>query len=298
MAKESSNFLHTISSNKDYSVLAPEEEDDWLQPRGRVHPISRTAWIGHVDVVRLLVEHGVGLECRNAAGDRPLCLAAEAGHSEVVPAGGHEEACRVLFEYLEENYPQKAEIQIQKALAAAAQNGKHRIIELLLDRGADINCQVDGSPLTHAARQCRLDTVEFFIEYGADPNTVNDKGEGAFMAAARTGDVPLLELLLDLGVDMDLCGGAALFWAVHDYRFEAVQFLIEQGADLGYLRMDVTVTSIWDVRFIVEDDIDGPMTQLLLKHGARGAPERAKAERREEIAQYTEEMRRLIAAAD
>jgi len=38
------------------------------------------------------------------------------------------------------------------------------------------------------------------------------------MAIARIGDVSLLKLLLDLGVDMDLCGGL-----VHGYRFKAVQ---------------------------------------------------------------------------
>lgn len=57
------------------------------------------------------------------------------------------------------------------------------------------------------------------------------------------------------------------------------------GVDLGYLRMDVRIMSIWDIRFIMEDDIDGPMTQLLLKHSAREASEQAKAERYEENAQ-------------
>lgn len=185
-----------------------------------------------------------------------------------------------------------------KMLAAAAGQGWNHIIKVILNwGGVDINCHIDGTPLTHAASDCRLDTVRFLIENGADPNIVDDNGEGAFSAAAKTGDIPLLQLLLDLGVDMDLCGGAALFWAVYEYHRDAVQFLIDQGADLGYLRKDVRVTSIWDVRFIVEDEIDGPMSQLLLKHGVLGASELAKAERHDETVQYTEEMRRLIEAS-
>lgn len=79
---------------------------------------------------------------------------------------------------------------------------------------------------------------------------------------------------------------------MHDHCIDAVRLLLEQEADMSYVLMDVRVASIWDVRFIAEDEIEGPMSQLLPRHGVLEASEQAMAKRREEIAQYIEGIRR------
>ena len=82
------------------------------------------------------------------------------------------------------------------------------VTEILLRNGAgvdyvvprQIDREVGKMYLIHAGRQFRPDTVRLLIESGADFNMVNHKGDRALSAAARTGNVPLLEILLDLAL--------------------------------------------------------------------------------------------------
>jgi ankyrin repeat protein len=67
------------------------------------------------------------------------------------------------------------------ALTTACKNGRHRVIETLLDRGAEINhiC-VDGmSALLHAAKNGQWDCVRLLLERGADPFQRDASGKTA-----------------------------------------------------------------------------------------------------------------------
>ncbi|OJJ82550.1 ankyrin repeat domain-containing protein [Aspergillus glaucus CBS 516.65] len=168
------------SKRNELHILTPTKEDELLQVERWAHPVSRAAWRGSLDVVLLAVGYGVDPDYQNPAGNTPLALAAYSGHIDVVYFLLSHGARPGLKDIYRNNSP----------LTHAAGEG---------------HGEVGKRPLIHAARQCRPDTVKLLIECGADFNMVNHKGDSVLSAAARTGDVPLLQLLLDLGVDMDLC---------------------------------------------------------------------------------------------
>ena len=123
----------------------------------------------------------------------------------------------MLLDHLEQNHPAEAKDQMQQALAAAAgRNDRIEIIPILLTRDADINCQanrllpLDLLPLCRAVNSRNLDMVKFLLENGADPNIIDSDGEGPLSEVCGTNNIQLLRFLVDYGVDMSRCGGAAV----------------------------------------------------------------------------------------
>ena len=47
------------------------------------NPLSRASLMGHVDVVKLLIEQGADINAKNNYGGTPLHLASEEGYTEV-----------------------------------------------------------------------------------------------------------------------------------------------------------------------------------------------------------------------
>src|SRR5262249_34833507 len=117
------------------------------------------------------------------------------------------------------------------ALLLALENGHFELAAELLTAGADPNAQPSGYAALHAISGIRkpirgdgdpppqgsgnlssLDIVRKLAEHGADINLQLKKGDAGrgkftttgatpFLLAARTGDVPLMKLLLELGAD-------------------------------------------------------------------------------------------------
>jgi ankyrin repeat protein len=64
------------------------------------------------------------------------------------------------------------------------------LVELLLERGADINCwghaeDHSGTPLMMAVLTGDRDMVEYLLQHGADPKMMNGQGESAFSMADK-----------------------------------------------------------------------------------------------------------------
>src|SRR5439155_450978 len=74
------------------------------------------------------------------------------------------------------------------------------------------------------------------VAAGADPNEHLPLGRTPLMAAARTGKVEAIKVLLDLGANVNaketLRGTTPLMWAADEAHAPAVQLLIERGADI------------------------------------------------------------------
>ena len=83
-------------------------------------------------------------------------------------------------------------------LMRAAQEGHERVVELLLQHGAEINLHSSNglTALMTAANQGDERLVELLIRRGAEINPQNNKGGTALMAAARNGHERVVELLL------------------------------------------------------------------------------------------------------
>lgn len=116
----------------------------------------------------------------------------------------------------------------------AAVNPDSRVLELLLERGADVNVS-DGylrEPLAHAAGVDQYRNVQRLLELGNDPNAIGVDGDTPCTWAATNPSPRVLELLLAHGADPNLGGRgelpleAALRYGTPD----CVRVLVRHGA--------------------------------------------------------------------
>ena len=116
------------------------------------------------------------------------------------------------------------------------------LVAALLDAGANPATRGDMPILCGAAEEARPRTVQLLLERGADVNLGNGHGTTSLMWAATSGDPATVRTLLDSGADVnqrDADGATALFWASSLYpvvhppnkRADVARLLLERGAD-------------------------------------------------------------------
>ena len=122
------------------------------------------------------------------------------------------------------------------ALAHAARGGHAKVVELLLESGADIGGGNGLSPLACAAREGQDEIVRLLIERGADiEGDTGGPGTALFQASGK-GLPSTVRLLLDLGAAVDAKTekrATPLLIAAADGHLDVVVQLIEAGANLG-----------------------------------------------------------------
>ncbi|MCC6003801.1 MAG: ankyrin repeat domain-containing protein [Thermofilum sp.] len=152
-------------------------------------PLHWAAFLGHVDVVRLLLEHGAEVNARNKYGETPLHRAA---------AYGRADAARLLLEH-------GADVNARDEygwtpLHVAALQGRADVARLLLEHGADVNVRTTGAivfvedftkstysgvtPLHLAAYGGHAEIARLLLERGADPS-IRDKDGRTPLDVAR-----------------------------------------------------------------------------------------------------------------
>jgi len=122
------------------------------------------------------------------------------------------------------------------ALHRAAGNGHADIVELLLEKGADVNIRNEGgsTPLHWAARNGHTKVMKILLENGAD---TFQRGTGCgtpLESAARKGQLKAIEMLLDHGADVNY--EMPLHAAVEAGHVEIVDYLVARGADVNKRR--------------------------------------------------------------
>lgn len=229
---------------------------------------------GNLDVVDALLSAGADFRTPLDSGFTPLFFAVREGRTSV--------ALRLLQAGLDVNEPMRYEKQ-EKApnpLILAVENGHFETALALLEAGADPNLQPDGFAALHAISWVRkpirgdgdpspigsgkltaLQFVRELIAHGADVNIRLEDGDSGFadftttgaspfILAARTGDLPLMHLLLDLGADPAITnadGSTALLAAAglgdlgsgqqaagtEEEAIAAVELLLDLGLDIN-----------------------------------------------------------------
>lgn len=99
------------------------------------------------------------------------------------------------------------------ALHFAAKNGHHDVVEVLLEKDADLNAALnkDGTTALHeAAYGGHEAVVRLLLEKGADPNAKDNYGQTALHHAAYRGHEAVVRLLLGKSVDLGALHSAAL----------------------------------------------------------------------------------------
>lgn len=121
------------------------------------------------------------------------------------------------------------------ALLAASAWGRQEIVQLLLDKGADVNVQGgdDGTALQAASSHGHREIVQSLLDKGADVNAQGGRYGTALQAASAWRRPGIVQLLLDNGANVNAQGGrhgtALQAASTRGYR-EIVQLLRENGA--------------------------------------------------------------------
>jgi len=150
--------------------------------------------VGNYQIASCLIEKGANLNSQNVDNWVPLMSAVDKGHSDVVELLLEKGA---KADFIANN---GKEGQVT-ALFLAVKNGDIKIINILLDWGADINQQNDEgwTALMTAVVMARADLVKILIEKGADVNKeANLKGAGkrtAMMLAKNKKRKEIIDLL-------------------------------------------------------------------------------------------------------
>ncbi len=111
------------------------------------------------------------------------------------------------------------------------------ICELFLKAGIDVNDRDSaGTPfLCYAARNGKLDMVQWLLENGADIDAVSqDRGYSAVMDAVWKSNIPMVEMLVSKGANLNFVsrdGQTALILATGSENLQICRILVENGAD-------------------------------------------------------------------
>ena len=157
----------------------------------------------------------------------------------------------------------------------AASTGHNDIVELLIERGANVNATDSGkgaTPLDYAHWGDHEEVIETLNAHNAQrEHEKGGKGIGQSSLihdAALDGDIDEVQRQLDAGVDPNLKsskGATPLFYAVYGGHLEIVELLITRGADVNAVYLN---NSVLDQAHSYDDQ---EMVELLEAHGAEVA---------------------------
>ncbi|CZR69571.1 uncharacterized protein PAC_19471 [Phialocephala subalpina] len=124
------------------------------------------------------------------------------------------------------------------ALQMAAYVGNEKVVQLLLERGANIHSggRKYGNPLAAASFKGHIGIVKMLIEKGADVNAIGGKYGTALQAALDEVQPSVIEFLLSSGADVNLEGGyygTPLQVAARNGNIKRMQVLLDHGAKVN-----------------------------------------------------------------
>ena len=262
--------------NKWERQVTSEPRDKWL-PLGGLTPLLFAARQGCVECAKVLLEGGAKINTTDPDGISPVLLAIINGHYDVAgfllnkgadPNLADDTGRTALFSAVDfntmpaDNRPAPRVIDNQMS--------SMDLIQLLLDKGANINAQLKKqqpyrakldrgddtmlttgtTPLLRAAKAADIPAMRLLLARGADPKLATRAGITPLMAAAGLGSkeedstgrfkteeeaIEAIQLCLDAGVDINAANGqgqTALHAAALKGYDKVVQFLADHGANL------------------------------------------------------------------
>ena len=179
---------------------------------------------GHPKLVEFLIEKGIGINSLDKRGRTPLYLACydyKFDSAKVLVSKGAE--INISGEY--------------NPLDIAGSNSYYgtEIVELLLDKGADVNIVCRGTsvtPLMGALHQEKTDALKLLLNAGANTNHIDSNGESPLGRISAHEFPEHVNLLLDFGSKInyqDRKGNSALHIATKRKNRKVIEVLIKRG---------------------------------------------------------------------
>ena len=186
-------------------------------------PLHFASKKGHVEVARVLLEHGADVTARNCFNQTPLNLASARGQAAVV-------------NLLIENGADESVREMDSPLLLAIRFRQVEVARLLIEHGADVTLkgEIGWTPLHLASDLGALELVNMFIEYGADVTAQTGDGYTPLDVASCKGYADVAGMLIDRGANVTSEEGrrTPLHLASLYGQVEVAHLLIARGADV------------------------------------------------------------------
>ncbi len=217
-----------------------------------------------IKVLKFLIARGAQVDITDRNGSTPLSYACYYNNNEaaqaLLDAGAN---------------PNVARTDGITPLIYAVRNGNDILASLLISHNADVNVHDPSDPaLFYAVSKDRLSTVKLLLDAGANPNLFSmkqidlHKPRFAILSwAARTNDLPLIDLLLAHGADLNgksEDGTTPLMRAATSATPTTFEYLLGKGADVN-LQDNLGETAL--MYSILYDHI--PTWQQMIQRGAK-----------------------------
>jgi ankyrin repeat protein len=223
-----------------YKLLLEQGADPYWQSRAdALSPLRAAAGFARTEQCKMLLKatEGRALTIAGMAGVIPVWMAAAAGHLDIVKLLHQHGADLTIVNEV-------GETMLHAAAGSIAGEADLPVLEYLLSKGLDVNAtqQYNVPPLIVAVFRRSVAAVQLLLEHGADPSIADSTyGCTALHHAAQdsVNQLPLLQCLLSSGRVGDVnavtttCNATALYCSVETGGgcVEAVQLLLEHGAD-------------------------------------------------------------------
>eukprot|EP00501_MAST-03F_sp_TOSAG23-6_P001635 GSMAST32.ASY1.ANO1.1702.1 assembled CDS len=235
-------------------------------------PLMLASQYGMIDVVKLLLLHGVDVNFERKSDKRNALIYAIIGK--------HTEIAQLLIDKGDKKFVQTE--QGFTPLMFAAQRGLLDIVSSLLDNGADINVMITDSSTALSFALKWIETlqneiVHMLLEGDADPDwTLANCGSNftALIVASVVGSAEIVATLLKAGADpnkLDRHRNSALMLAVKNGHLEIVENLIASGAKIshsggrwGKSKVELTVLAL----ALLARLTDYAIVEILIANGA------------------------------
>jgi ankyrin repeat protein len=163
----------------------------------------------------------------------------------------------------------------------AAEAGEVAVAKLLLLAGADVNARTGtrGTALHTALHANYHEFVAVLLDSDADVSIADEDGEQPIHAATIAGSVSAARALVDAGASVNAAGakgGTPLHLACSRDELTVVQFLLENGADVGAVDEEGQTPLHWLCTAALVEEMTLRLMAILVDAGADiNAPDRA-----------------------
>ena len=189
-----------------------------------VTPLHVASERGHVNICRMLIEHGASVMARNWKMETPLHLTS------------NKEVARLLIQHGADVAAQDNDGKTP--LLLAARWGQEELVRMLVECGAGVSAQDNGgtTPLHQAQRSRNVEVSRMLIERGTDVAAQDKYGTTPLHLASEFGQKGPVRMLIERGAGVSAqnnYGTTPLHQAQQSRNVEVSRMLIERGADVA-----------------------------------------------------------------